>query len=509
MLTDSIPKITSSEGCWEVLWCDPVREVRWYRDDPLLAGLPSLTEWARRHGTRARQPVVLHSSGRVIAEVNAFFASLRMRNRAEGTNEKYARGLVLWLNFLDSMGRRWHEARAEDVEALKFWRMTDEANPWRVGGSTVVDNLVAVNAFYEWALARYGVANPVERRQPRVAARSGAVVAGFAASPGVVKSKDVKWLDPAGYQRWRDVGLGGLDLSGDELSSWRGRNGQRDCAFADGLYGTGLRLTEGGSLLQLELPADSGRGYFSGRLAAACAKNSRGRTFWVPRAVLSGWLSYAEGERSAAVRRAQAAGRYERVVGMLVLERIVGGRRVHLRDADGCRQTVPLDVLGPTVRRRIFLQTPSGLAPAALWLNEDGLPRQPKGWEHTFTRANERVTAIGLAGLSATPHMLRHSMALRWYSVGKMLYERRYAHLDEAEMRDFRAQFGDTWFLVQTLLGHADVATTMDIYLEPFRDLEVELLIEHAHGTAMASLMAEMFADHPQVMTDPLVKGVW
>ncbi|TXS49090.1 site-specific integrase [Streptomyces sp. t39] len=190
-----------------------------------------------------------------------------------------------------------------------------------------------------------------------------------------------------------------------------------------------------------------------------------------------------------------------------MLERIAGGRRVSLRDDAGHRQIVSLDVLGPRERCRLFVETPAGLAPAALWLNEDGLPRQPRGWEHTFCRANERVAAAGLVGLSATPHMLRHSMALRWYALGKLLYERRYAHLGEAEMRDFRAQFGDVWFLVQTLLGHADVATTMDVYLEPFRDLEVELLVEHAHGAAMESLLESVFADHPRVMTDPVAAG--
>jgi integrase len=32
-------------------------------------------------------------------------------------------------------------------------------------------------------------------------------------------------------------------------------------------------------------------------------------------------------------------------------------------------------------------------------------------------------------------------------------------------MRDFRAQFGDTWYFVMTLLGHRSVATTMNVYL--------------------------------------------
>jgi hypothetical protein len=38
---------------------------------------------------------------------------------------------------------------------------------------------------------------------------------------------------------------------------------------------------------------------------------------------------------------------------------------------------------------------------------------------------------------------------------------------------------------------------------EPFRGLDVSLLIEHAHGAGMAALMAEMFAARPQVITAP------
>jgi integrase len=113
------------------------------------------------------------------------------------------------------------------------------------------------------------------------------------------------------------------------------------------------------------------------------------------------------------------------------------------------------------------------------------------------------VARAGLVGVAATAHMLRHSFALRWFSVGRVLYERRFAHLDGEDLRDFRAQFGDTWYLVKTLLGHQDVATTMNVYLEPFRDLDVALLIEHAHGTPMAEVMAAMFAEHPRVVTGP------
>ncbi len=101
----------------------------------------------------------------------------------------------------------------------------------------------------------------------------------------------------------------------------------------------------------------------------------------------------------------------------------------------------------------------------------------------------------------------RHSFALRWYSVGKLLYDARFAHLDGEELRDFRVQFGDTWQLVQTMLGHRSVVTTMDVYLEPFRHLDVELLLEQAVGIPVAALLDAVWRTHPRVAGDPLVSG--
>jgi len=269
------------------------------------------------------------------------------------------------------------------------------------------------------------------------------------------------------------------------------------------LYGTGLRLSEWASVLLVELPPDDPtRGYVTCWLASECGKGKRGRQYWMPRTISADVLAYCEGERAAVVRRAQRAGRYDQVRDALVLARVLGRRRVALTDRAGARTTVSLDALDPAARCRIFTDTANGLAPATVWLNEDGVPRQPHGWQHTFDTANQRVARAGLDAVSATAHMLRHSFALRWFSVGRLLYER-FAHLDAEELRDFRAQFGDTWYLVKTLLGHADVTTTMDVYLEPFRELDVSLLIEHAQGAGMSALMAEMFAAHPLVITAP------
>jgi hypothetical protein len=70
--------------------------------------------------------------------------------------------------------------------------------------------------------------------------------------------------------------------------------------------------------------------------------------------------------------------------------------------------------------------------------------------------------------------------------------------LSAQEAQDFRAQFGDTWHLVQTMLGHARVETTKNVYLEPFRQLDVEILLAHAEGFPVAEFMAQAFPSTPR-----------
>lgn len=52
--------------------------------------------------------------------------------------------------------------------------------------------------------------------------------------------------------------------------------------------------------------------------------------------------------------------------------------------------------------------------------------------------------------------------------------------LMEADRRDFALLFGDPWWLVKKLLGHADVETTKRHYLAPVADLELESILAAA-----------------------------
>jgi integrase len=493
--------------------------VRFYNNERALPAELRLSPEAATAIERVRsaryrgQPFVLDDAGRPDVVVNAFFASRHFRSYAESTRRKYAWSLGLWLTFCTGRAVDWRCASPDDVADFKFWRMTDEANPTRVQGSAVHADLAAISALYRWAVPRKrAVSDPVvrvemsRRRWDATGASSGRAAEGAPeAEPAGVRDRNVKWLAPAAVTRWIDVALRGLDLDGREAPDSRNRTGSRDAAFAHLLYGSGLRLREGASLLLCELPDDDdpGRAYWSLRLAAACAKGHRGRMWWLPRQPLGELLTYLEGQRPLAVAQAQAQGRYEQLTGVRVIEQVQGARRLVLSGPRG-GEHVSLDELSPAKRLRVFRRTDAGLEPAMLWLNENGLPRPMEAWSATFRTGNERVARQGLGSFVCTPHMLRHSFALRWYSVGRLLWDRRLAHLTVSEQQDFRAQFGDTWHLVQTLLGHRHPQTTVDIYLEPFKSLEVELLLEYAAQVPLSGMMRVLFnADH-RVVQDPI-----
>ena len=248
-----------------------------------------------------------------------------------------------------------------------------------------------------------------------------------------------------------------------------------------------------------------GRGFYTCHLADKCAKGEYGHSYWMPRSVLSDLWAYIEGPRARAVREAQAAGRYQRIA---VVQVARDGNRpgsVTLPDGESATVQRRWNLIGPALRRKRFRETVVGLEPLMVWLNEDGLPRDPHGWHHTFDTANNRIAEFGLPDFSCTPHMLRHSFALKWFSIGRLVYAARLGHLSAEEARDFRVQFGDTWHLVQTMLGHARVETTKNVYLEPFRNLDVEVLLTHADGFPVVDFMAQAFATNPNVASDPWV----
>jgi integrase len=79
----------------------------------------------------------------------------------------------------------------------------------------------------------------------------------------------------------------------------------------------------------------------------------------------------------------------------------------------------------------------------------------------------------------ATPHSARHSFALYMLVVLNTLMDQRYG-LTPEERRDFRQLYGDPWFMVQNLLGHASREVTVDHYLAPVADLQLRSMLADA-----------------------------
>ncbi len=508
--------MTDALGHWTVEFYD-FTSVLPQVDVEELAGFGDVHERAARNGARHGTPIVLEPSGHADPRINLFFRTGTMAGRSPSTWRRYAYALVVWLEFLRVFGRSWDEATPRDVEAFKDWRLTDLRNGERVQPTSFDTDRAALNAFYGWAAARYAVRNPVpsvSRPDTRRVYGSDVGLSRRRGSrdplrPAGSSRRQVKWMLRQAFEQWRDIGLCGYGFDGLRRPGWRGANEDRDAAFVDGLFGTGLRLREWASVLDVELPVLGTERFPKAWLSAACIKGGRdGRFYRVPRGVLRAVAAYAdplEGSRVEAIRRAQRQGRYERLSGL----RTVTGynaraRTLQVAAANGTT-TISVDVIGPDERRLLFRRTPQGLEPLALWLVPGGLPKKAHGWEDTFQAANQRISGLWTASggraeecpLWARPHMCRHSFALKWFSILSVVWKHRVDGFDGEEMKDLREQFGDIWYQLAALLGHRDPMTAKDIYLEPFSTLEIDYLmslLDEDETTAVDALMGTLAA---------------
>lgn len=471
-----------------------------------LSALGDLHARAAHNGARHGTPVILPPSGRPDSRINLFFREGRMATSQPGTWRRYAYTLVVWLDFLDAVGTAWDRATVHDIEAFKDWRITDTRNGERVRATSFDTDRAGLNSFYSWASSRFGITNPVATvRADDEAATRQAYGRGRRdpLRPAGSTSRQVKWLLRDALEQWRDIGLRGYGFDGLRRPGRHagGFNEDRDMAFVDGLYGTGLRLREWASVLDVELPGSGGERMGTAWLAAKCVKGGRdGRTYWVPRQVLrsvEGYLDPLEGSRAEVISRAQRQGRYDRLSGVrIVTGHDLRARKLHVVTAGGPR-TLSLDELAPDDRRLLFRRTPQGLEPLWVWLSVNGLPKKPHSWEDTFDAANRRVAEAWLrrtdpdgrlseeqreqvrreCPLWVTPHMCRHSFALKWFSILSLLEERRLEGFSPEEIEDFRDQLGDIWLQLAVLLGHRHPDTTREYYLEPFTGLQVSYLM--------------------------------
>jgi integrase len=366
----------------------------------------------------------------------------------------------------------WRRATERDLADYRDWRCRAPENPVRIGGTKWNREAAAFTKLFRWAQA-YPLPVDVSRREDRAADSV---------------SARVSWLTPRTWGLWSDIGLRGHTRAGMTASGWESRTEMRNTAFVQLLLSSGLRRQEGGSLLTFELSTQRlrhGR-YCHGRVGAAVTRSKRSRVFYASVDALGQVETYVQSERAWAVQRAQAEGRYERLPVMRLVTKVTRGLKPKVQwvDRDGVVGEQELSRLGWRERQWLFVEGPEGPEPAWLWLTEQGLPMPPDRWNGVFRTANLRCEEVLLTpeerriernfrlaeirGRSpyATPHAARHSMALYMLIVLNQLMETRYG-LTKADRRDFALLFGDPWWLVKTLLGHADVETTKRHYLQP------------------------------------------
>ncbi|MFJ6770269.1 hypothetical protein ACIQOV_04705 [Kitasatospora sp. NPDC091257] len=261
---------------------------------------------------------------------------------------------------------------------------------------------------------------------------------------------------------------------------------------------SGLRRQENGGLLTLELPTQRlRRGLYShATVPWALTRSKQSRVFYGRADALQQVTAYRETERAWAVQQAQRNGRYDSLPGMLLVTDMTRGLEPQVTwvDRDGKVGRAEMAGLAWRDRQRLFTEGPDGPEPLWLWLTEEGLPMLPDRWNAVFRLANlrceeelltarERETPRHLRTAEvrgrvpwAIPHGTRHSFALFMLIVLNDLVERKYG-LTHDQRRDFANLFGDPWWLVAELLGHADVETTKEHYLSPVRHMRLESIL--------------------------------
>lgn len=442
-------------------------------DDSATIPVPGALDVVERVGLIDGMPFILMDDGRYDLDLNRFFrACPGMGVRSPNTWRSYARDILVWARFLDERrgGKTVWKADRHDVLAFHRARRLSSA-PYRISAASWNRSIAALDKLYRWAVEEgiiaaspfsYGVTL-------RRAAGSRALLAVTAnrAREQAARRHDTRYIDLGRYLLFRDVGLRGRLPDGSEDLSWRGRNGERNALFAELLVTTGVRLTEAGSLLLVELPraTEPGSRSVAFDLSGAIAKGGRPRRIRIPRRVLALVADYVDLDRTISAARSEAT-----VSDPLWLISEDG----KVRDAAG--KCARLDRLTPAERCRVLIGAAGQAQHAVLWLTEGGRPVPSATWEAAFRRACARCRGLGI-DVEVTPHTLRHTFAVNMLS---MLIREQIGTVFDPQDRHgaaYRRILGDPLQKLQHLLGHASITSTY-IYLDSLA--EAQELVEAA-----------------------------
>lgn len=427
-----------------------------------------MAEVLERDGVRDGQPFILGPDGFYDLDLNRFLRELpSIGVRAENSIAAYAFDLTVFCRFLwNSRGgkRIWE---VERVDALAFKQLRRSTPGFEVAASTWNRFVAVLDKLVFWALDEKLMQRaPFRYRELWVATEYGGKTVQSNGLRDPDEKPPVQFVCFEDFLLWRDVGLRGRLPDGRPDKSWRGRNAERNAAFADLLVHTGMRLGEACSVLVAELPelrADAGSPL---NLSPAVTKRNKARTVWVDRRTLRKVLAYCDVEREAlTVSRPFGPDR----AGTLDLVQVVraGSHGISAR-LDGQIRPLALSKIDTGLRERLYqVQADGGTEPLSLWLREDGRPMSRAGWQNVFARANERCARLGVK-VCIHPHVLRHTFAVTM--LGLLLRET-IRHLGPHEVgistegQLKRLLLGSPLRKLQLLLGHKHIETTM-IYLD-------------------------------------------
>jgi site-specific recombinase XerD len=438
--------------------------------------------WLEAVGIPVGTPLLVSPSFDYDVELNRFFYAVDMLASRMTTRLGYARDLAAFLTFLhgNRSGRSWRDATTDDHAAYLIWRRHDSAGP-QVGDATWDREVAGVNRFYRWQQAQGNVArNPVPQRgkraQPSGSGRRLSLVGEDGQTPATYSHgahrERISWLPAASYRKWRDIGVCGYGADGLPRAAFRGRWAARNAAFCDLMVRTGLRLSEQSALSLFEVPLDRGLGgYQKFWLPPAIAKGGSARWIYLPSSLVADLVAYVEIDRAEVVADARAKGRYRRMGRPFIVADVDRAVAVESRAAAG-GSTVKVAHLTPEERRRLLIETPDGLEPAAFWLSEDGLPVTLSTWKNLFTQANACCRRHGV-NLRAHAHLLRHTFAVVTLEQLQRGHLAALAELNVEQRGHYTRIFGDPLDWVRRRLGHRSITTTQ-IYLHALGELEME-----------------------------------
>lgn len=263
-----------------------------------------------------------------------------------------------------------------------------------------------------------------------------------------------RFLSEAQLRLFLSAGLRGEPPAPREL---RPEYPQRDYSLGLLMVSTGLRRQEAAYVLDCEIPRTSDMPASGIQSFNRLGKNGRVRTVWVTDQTAQQIDLYRDTERARIVRAAQPSLRQALKEGRATLFELTRNRRGAAEIVIDGRRMEP-DRLDDERRQTAVSRRLDGtLDPLGLFVVEGGRAPALRTINNLFNDAAGRLAAfehpdLPPEHLDITPHVLRHTFAVRMLA---------------ALMQTGRERAGDPYrflsspvFVVQQLLGHADVSTT-------------------------------------------------